>query len=81
MKNTISIFILLGVLSIASCTYQKVDKAQVGAGLKRSDIVGKWSQVSDNKKTPHIDAIQLRNDFTVEIRIADSRSKKNISGK
>ena len=81
MKNAISILLLLGIICITSCTYQQADKTQVGAGLKRGDIVGKWSQVSDNEKTPHIEAIQLMNDSTAEIRIADSRGKKNISGK
>ncbi|MGV8134236.1 MAG: hypothetical protein AB2L20_03395 [Mangrovibacterium sp.] len=81
MKKTISIFILLGVFCMSSCTFQKSDKNQVGAGLNHSDIVGKWSQVNKNEKTPHIEAIQLRNDSTVEIQIADSRGKKNIEGK
>ena len=81
MKKTISIFILWGLFCMSSCTYQKSDNNQVGAGLNHSDIVGKWSQVNKNEKTPYIEAIQLRNDSTVEIQITDSTGKKNISGK
>lgn len=74
---------LLAVVTV-SCTFQKTSKAENkkeinnGLLLSRSEIYGKWNQISKVKTYPDYRYIQFNADSTATIQIAESTGKRLV---
>ena len=66
------------------CAPEKTDKKQ-NKNVTTVNLIGKWNQVNKLKSSevsnPEVEYFQILNDSIVDIQIADSNTKRKITGK
>lgn len=84
MKHLRSIALIAFMSLLTFCTYQRSEKNRDKV-YTNAELIGKWNQVDTEKSQsdtdPAIEYIQLVNDSIAQLRIIDSKGRREISGK
>lgn len=85
MKNLNRLIILSFLILLTSCKFEKNNDANTDVKFEKSELLGRWIRINkmeklENSEDVIVSKFNLKENYTAEIEILDSKGNRTITG-